>query len=209
MIHSEPAPSHLKPNSGKLSLGDRLVRWASNESTIKVLVQIGSQVRKNAPAGADEFSDWDFQVVSSKPEDFADRSLFERANVGRPYAFVFRGGRLGSAAKVTAIFDDGELDLVIVPFEQMMAVNEAVCHARYRESPPIMKALVDLSAVLVGGYRILKGAELVEELLSVVSRDIEPPRLSDDQVRELAEGFVCDFVSTSKKIARSVGCITI
>lgn len=185
------------------SVGERFINWAKGQESIIALVQIGSRVRESgAPGNADKFSDWDFQVVTSAPEVFAERARFEAIGIGAPLVFAPRGGRLGSARKLTTLLPEGELDVVVIPAAQLHAVAERVKAGAIEREPLMLRALADLAAVLAGGYRILKGAEQVEALYRFVVEKLPPPRLSDEEVVALGEGFVCDYVSTLQKIAR-------
>lgn len=183
------------------SLGERFIAWAKRQRSIVVLVQIGSQTRSSGVGAADRDSDWDFQIVTREPE-----ALRHRAGIGdelgAPLSYVMRGGRLGSAAKITAVFEDGELDVVVIPFEQFAGAAALVKAGKHQDNPMVMRGLFDLSLVLIGGYRILKGEEIAGELFSFVRGKITPPRLHDVEIEELAEGFVSDYVSTRRKIAR-------
>lgn len=183
-------------------LGEKLIAWAGATPAVEMLALIGSRTRAaGEPSAADQFSDWDFQIVTSQPELFATRDW--TAGLGeKPLAYVARSGRLGSARKVTALFPSGEIDLVIIPAQQVRAVSGLVQTGQHTANPPVMQALTDLSAVLLGGYRILKGDAEFGAFYRFVARDIPPPRLSDAEVRNLAEGFVCDALSTRRKLER-------
>jgi hypothetical protein len=147
-------------------------------------------------------SDWDFQVITSRPSIFNNRNFLDHAEVGEPCAFITRRGRLGSALKVTAIFSYGELDIVVIPEEEVRGLRESIGGNAARIEPEIMRKMSDQAAVLAGGYRILKADAEIHDLYRFVSTTAPLPRLSDLQVREIAEGFVCDYVSTIRKIER-------
>lgn len=185
------------------SIGERFITWAQTQESIIALVQIGSRVRAAGEAGnADRFSDWDFQVITAAPEVFADRARFETIGIGVPLVFASRGGRLGSARKLTVILNEGELDVVVIPAVQLHAVSDRVKAGTIEREPLMLRALADLAAVLAGGYRILKSAPEIDALYRFVVENLPPPRVSDDEAALLAEGFVCDYVSTLQKIAR-------
>jgi hypothetical protein len=176
--------------------------WADGEESVHALIQIGSQVRGGGePGAADDHSDWDFQVISSAPAALERPELYT-AFMGAPLAFAVRGGRLGTARKVTVLFAEGELDIVVIPLAQFEEVRHQVRAGTFAQIPPIVKALEDLASVLLGGYRIAKGAPEVADLYRFVTSRISPPRLSDPAIRQLGEAFVCDYVSTARKIAR-------
>lgn len=184
------------------NLVERFINWVEREESVIAAIQIGSQVRAGSdPGAADDYSDWDFQIISSAPAALERRELYSGV-VGVPLAFAVRGGRLGTARKVTVLFAEGELDIVIIPLAQFEEVQHQVTAGTYAQIPPVVKALEDLASVLLGGYRIIKGAPAVADLYRFVTTEISPPRLSDAAIRQLGEGFVCDYVSTARKIAR-------
>src|SRR5690606_24394407 len=95
-------------------LGSRFVEWAMSEPSVLGLVQIGSRIRAaDRVDAADENSDWDYQIITAEPQRF-DRSEWaaREARLGAPLAYVCRGGRLGSARKASAVFQNGEMDFV-------------------------------------------------------------------------------------------------
>ena len=184
------------------TLGENLIRWAETESSVLLLVQIGSRTRTSGALGAaDTYSDWDFQIATTRPEMFST-SAWTKGFAGAALAYVVRSGRLGSAQKVTALFPGGELDLVLIPATGLRSIAQLITLGQVAANPTAMSALTDLSAVLQGGYRILKSSGEFSGIYEHVVREISPPRLSDDTVRQLAEGYVCDYVSTQNKIAR-------
>lgn len=184
-------------------LGARFVRWAQGEAAVRALVAIGSRVREPKAVGAaDRFSDWDFQVIASDDGVLVEAAAFERAGIGRPLVFVNREGRLGSARKLTALFAEGELDVVVIPFAQVAHVRAQVDNGTAMQQPPVARALQDLAAVLAGGYRFLKGEEEAGALYRFVRERVPLPRLDDRAAVEAANGFVCDYVSTRRKIER-------
>jgi hypothetical protein len=185
-----------------LLLGERVTRWALGEPSVQLLVLIGSHSRPaNDVAGADASSDWDFQIATTAPEMFAD-SRWTDALQGPPLHYVYRPGRLGSAQKVTALFPDGELDLVVIPAPALRGVAQLVEAGRHGTNPAAVGAIADLAAVLQGGYTIRKGADEFGGLYRFVVAGISAARLSNEAVCQLADGFVCDYVSTVRKIAR-------
>ncbi len=184
------------------SLGEKLIAWATTEPSIHLLVLIGSRARApDAVAAADAFSDWDFQIATSRPEMFDDGAWLTAPGLA-PLAYVNRTGRLGSARKATVVSELGELDLVIIPVDPLRSVAQLVSAGRWADQPPARQALTDLSAVLAGGYSILKGAAEFAGLYDLVAREVSPARLDAAAVRQLAEAFVCDYVFTRRKIDR-------
>lgn len=184
------------------TLGDRVIRWAHDEPSIELLVLIGSRARSGgSPGAADLHSDWDFQIAVQEMTVFADSSWTAALGVN-PLAYVSRLGRLGSSQKVTALFADGELDLVVLPLAALRGLSQAINRGQQVENVAAKQALTDQASVLQGGYRILKGAKDFALFYEFVAREIPPARLSSEAIRLLGEEFVCDYVSTHRKIER-------
>lgn len=184
------------------SLGDSVIRWAEAEPSVLMLTLIGSRTRPpHGPASADAGSDWDFQVVTSRPELFASRAWCEAAGL-KVLAHTTRLGRLGSSRKVTAVFADGSVDLVVLPAAQVAGIAALVKAGQHSAQPGVMQALTDLSTVLQGGWWILKGEEAYGELYRFVATQVAPARLTNETAIDLAEGFVCDYVATRVKLER-------
>jgi len=185
------------------NLSERFIGWAQREPSIRALTLIGSRARpSDAPDAGDEHSDWDFQVVSSEPRQFETRDWIDRAGLGPVLAFVWRGGRLGSARKATALFADGELDVIVISSRQLALVRWLLRLGLARRIGAVDRAMTDLATVLRGGYGMLKGEREWGGFFSRVASSGRVARLSDDDVRNLADGFVCDYQSTRKKIDR-------
>ena len=164
---------------------------------------IGSQVHvdQSRAMAADEYSDWDFHIITTRPAIFAERGWVKTTGLGEPLAYATRVGRLGTANKVSAVLLGGELDLVIIPANRLTPVKWLM-RLGFRRSLQRQNELAGLAMVLRAGYRILKGEARWGGLFRRIAMDITPLRLDDDAIRALAESFVSDYVSTLRKIAR-------
>lgn len=183
--------------------GSRFIRWALADPRVVGLIRIGSWTRGyGTPTGADRHSDFDFQVVTTDVAAFADPRFFATAGVGRPLVQVLRGGRLGSVPKLSSVFEDGELDVVLIPAAEVAAFQAAPAAGAGAADPRVLAALSDLRVVILGGYEILKGAEMVRPIFEFVERSVPVPRLGEAAVMQCADGFVCDYVSARQKVAR-------
>lgn len=185
-------------------IGSVVEKWAAQEPSVHALVQIGSRVRATCdglPAN-DEFSDWDFQVVTSRPEMFADREWMRDGELGTPIAYVARTGRLGTATKVAMALRSGEIDLVILPAGRLRQAKWLLRLGLATRVPAVRHALGGLAVVLRGGHVVRHGAAEWGGFFRRVATEFPVTRLSDAEVRALAEGFVCDFISTRHKIER-------
>jgi hypothetical protein len=186
------------------TIGPAIIRWAEREPSIGALVLIGSRVHAGASSvtAADELSDWDFQVVTSRPELFVTAGWTRDAGLGEPLAYVARSGRLGAATKVSVVLRDGELDLVLLPVRRLKWAKFLLRIGLATRLPALRTALSGLAGVLRDGHRLVIGEREWGRFFSQVVAAFPPMRLSNAAVRSLAEGFVCDYVSTSHKIKR-------
>jgi hypothetical protein len=185
------------------SLGQRVIQWALDEQSVNALVQIGSRTRRLGESDlADAYSDWDFQIITPDVSRFDTADWIRSGKLGSVLAYALRDGRLGSSRKLSIVFDDGELDLILIPFAQIGELETMIKRDTLSEHSGAMRALADLSLVLRGGYKILKGESLIAQVYGFAATRVKVPRLSDDHIRQLANGFVCDYVSTLRKIER-------
>jgi hypothetical protein len=184
------------------TIGDRFVEWAHTKPEICLVALIGSRARSTStPLGADEYSDWDFHVATTDVAAFAESNWLKELKLD-PLTYVERGGRLGDTRKVTAIFDEGEIDWVVLPASQFRGLVAPVMNSLHNASSPTREAIAHLAAVLEGGYRILKGADEFAEFYRSAAALAIRSRLSTEALKTLADGFVCDYVSTLRKIQR-------
>lgn len=186
-----------------MNLGDRVRNWADQETSVKAVVLIGSRVRCSDDRiwRADAKSDWDFQIITSRPE------LFENAgwttSLGcPPLTYAVRRAAIGGVPKVAALFEETEADFVIVPTWKLMACRVAVAFGFHNRSDSLYRKLQDLAVVVRPGWLFLKGKKNWDPFYRRVVTDVKDPRMDDIEVRNLAEGFVCDAVWTKRKIER-------
>lgn len=186
------------------NLGAAVIRWAGSESSVSALVLIGSQVHAGAasPLSPDRYSDWDFQIVTTGPGRFCERAWLQELGAGEPLAYAARLGRLGSAMKVTAVLPAGELDLVVIPARRLWMAKRLLALGLAARVETIWQDLGDLALVTRTGHRVLKGNAAWGDFFAHVATKIPVRRLGDGELRAVAEGFVCDYVSTRHKIAR-------
>lgn len=181
-----------------------LAAWAARSAAIKAAVLIGSRAR---PADdrlwqPDAASDWDFHVITSRPEIFAQAGWTAAAGLGAPLAYVDRLGVLGSARKVSAVFPTMEMDLVVLPAGRLQLAQLAMSLGLHRQSAALRRALGDLAIVIRPGWRFLHGAVGWEPFYQKVVAEVPDPRLGDEEIVRLANGFVCDYVWLRRKVER-------
>ena len=186
-----------------MTAGNLFVSWAQKEHSIRVLVMFGSQARKKGEnASADEGSDWDFHVITSRPQLFLNGAWIASAGFSAPLVYVARTGRLGKIIKITAVFRNGELDIALLPLARLRLAKALTESRLLRFFPSAKGALSELSTVLRPGYRVLKGSRSWKRFFLQTTTEILPEHLSNRQLCEIADAYVCDYISTRRKIER-------
>lgn len=164
---------------------------------------IGSRVRASTDVGAsDELSDWDFQVVTSQPRLFGTSEWVHSAGLASPLVYVVREGRLGHANKVSIVWPDGILDVVVIASYSLYVLRVLVALNAVGSVPRANQALRDWSLILKAGHSIIKAKRGWRSFLSSVANNIAPARLSNREVIRLADEFVCDYISAVRKVRR-------
>jgi hypothetical protein len=185
------------------SIGKLFVGWAQRESSIHALVMFGSRAREiKQLTSADCGSDWDFHVVAARPQLFFSSTWTTSAGLTKPFAYVARPGRLGRITKVTGIFINGELDLIILPSFQLRLARLIFDRRMLRFFPRVRSGIVELATVLRPGHTVLKATPAWKSFFDRTGTIVVPERLSNRDICVIGEGYVCDYVSTRRKICR-------
>lgn len=187
-----------------LNFGAILTAWARREPSVSGLTLIGSRVRpaRDAIWRADRHSDWDFQVITSRPELFFDRNWTRGLKGVELLSYGVRPARIGGVPKVLAVFAGAEADLVIVPESLLAPLRRIVRAGRHQRPGPARNTLRDLALVIRPGWRFLVGARAWGPMFRQVVGDIPDPRLDDAAARNLAGCFWCDLIWIRRKLAR-------
>ena len=175
-----------------------LARWADAQVDIRALVQIGSRVQPGARV--DALSDYDYQLVTTHPERYADGAFARELGPcwvsGAHVAF-------GRATKVTAVFEGAlEADFVILRHAEVAVACAAL---RWPVTRPLWPARLRLGIeefriVAAPGWRVVKGGAVWERRYARLS-----PFRSDLTAREferLCGEFWTQLVWAAKKRAR-------
>ena len=172
------------------NFAETLGQWAERQKTIKGLVLIGSQVRETGAINdADGESDWDFQLITSTPRQWTKGDWVEELGYGKPLAYCYRP-TFGGVNKVTFILPGKiEVDLVLLVAGQMKGARLGVAWGLHRRMDGLRKAMSLLAVVIRPGYRFLKGEAQFGGLYERVIDEVADPRLSDEEVVQLAEGL--------------------
>lgn len=190
--------------SASKDFGAIMTAWAERTPSVNALTLIGSRERRASDVlwRPDKHSDWDFQIVTSKPEMFADGAWTRGLKGAKLLVYSSRVARIGGVPKINAIFEGAEVDFVVVPLELFKRMKRVVSRGLHRREGEERQFIQNLAVVIRPGWRFLKGAEHWEALYQQAIAEVTDPRLSDDAARQLADGFVCDLVWTRRKIER-------
>jgi hypothetical protein len=185
------------------NIGELFIEWAHRARAIKVVLLIGSRARNVTQIDSfDSGSDWDFQVVTSDPTLFDTVFWLKEAGLPAPLAYVRREGRLGRVFKITSVFPDSEIDVAILPLRDLVLARSLWALKLGRVLPATRSAFAEISMILRGGWRFLKGTSGWEYFFESIATSFAPTRLSDAVIINMAEGYVCDYVSALRKISR-------
>jgi Streptomycin adenylyltransferase len=184
--------------SGEEAWDSSLSRWAHAQADIRALVQIGSRVQEGA--GADSWSDYDYQLITSSPRKYRDGSFSEK--LGPCWAF---GSRMvfGNSLKVTAVFEGAlEADFVVLRhIEVLIAVTALRWPQTARLWPrALVRGVADLRGVVGSGWKMIKGGAAWERRYSRVSYYSNP--LTEDEYNQWCGEFWSQLVWVAKKVGR-------
>lgn len=179
---------------------DRISAWTERREDLSALVQIGSRVQ---PGGvADEWSDYDFQLITRRPTLYRDAATWRELGD----AWVVSTQRVfGGADKVTLILPGAvEVDFVI-----LKAIELRVAFAALRAPglaslwpPPLKFGVRDLRIVACPGWRLIKGGAAWEKRYARLGAVPPWPRLDESEFHEVCAAFWAAAVWTAKKVAR-------
>jgi hypothetical protein len=172
--------------------------WARAQPDINALVQIGSRVQKDAVV--DRWSDYDYHLVTSRPEKYRDasfcRELGECWASGAQIAF-------GNAVKVTGVYADAlEADFVILKNWEVRIALAALCLpsvARFWPRP-LAQGIAGFRTVVAPGWRVIKGGKAWERRYARVAPFRAP--LTEADFDSLCGEFWTQLIWAAKKAQR-------
>jgi hypothetical protein len=175
-----------------------LAAWAAPEASVSGLTLFGSRAR----GGADSASDWDFQVITSRPAMFRDAQWARSLPGAALRLYAPRMTRFGGVPKVNLVLDGAEADLVIIPAGPLRFARLMVALGLHRPEGPLRRRLRDLAVAVRPGWRFLKGGRRWGAFYDRVVAEVDDPRLGDQEIRRLGDTFVYDYLWTLRKISR-------
>jgi hypothetical protein len=178
---------------------DRAVSsWVKSQEDIKALVQIGSRVQKGATS--DVWSDYDYQIITSAPSEYADGS-FTKA-LGNCWASGSQTS-FGNVRKVTAVYEGAlEADFVILGHFDMLVATFALRWPSFAESwpRPLRQGIRSLRIVAAPGWKIIKGGPQWESRYSRITA-LEMV-MTEAEFTDVCGEFWTQAVWAAKKAAR-------
>ncbi len=175
-----------------------LSAWARAQGDIRALVQIGSRVQ--AGAVVDPWSDYDYQLITTRPDRYRDGSFCRALGpcwaIGAQVAF-------GGSVKVTAVFEGAlEADFVVLRHLDVLIATAALrWPGTGRFWPHVLRrGVADLRIIVSPGWKIIKGGAPWEARYSKISPFRVP--LAEDEFNRLCGEFWVQLVWSAKKAAR-------
>jgi hypothetical protein len=179
---------------------ERIVSWARRQPDLRALVQIGSRVQPDAQV--DEWSDWDYQLITTHPRRYLERSwLDEIAPCWSSHVEI----TARAVKKVSAVFAPGwEVDFVPLASWQMKLVYAAMRqpHLAWLYPAPLSRGIFNTQLVLRPGYRVVLGGAEWEGRLGALTVPWPPRGLAESEFAFHAAAYWRHAVWVAKKIGR-------
>lgn len=176
--------------------------WLKSEPSIKSAVLFGSSARTGGSAGdTDRWSDIDLQVIAASPALFENMKWNEVVPHAKLCLQVIRPAT-GNVQKLTAIFDVGQIDLVVVPYSRLYLARLGLTLGFHRRSHRWDLALNEIRTSMQFGYRFIKGEAEWRGFYSKILDEMPGVRVSDDEARNMANVFICDLLWIFQKLDR-------
>lgn len=179
-----------------------VARGLAKDRNVKSVVLFGSRAREQGlVAAADGWSDIDLHVIVANVARFVSASHLA-ALVNSPLRLQVKRSASGGVNKVTMLYDHAEMDLVVIPQWQMRWARLGLRLGWHQRITLLRIALNEMSTIMRGGYRFLKGENEWGAFYARVVTQLPGQRLGETEVRAMADGFLCDYLWVRQKLAR-------
>lgn len=176
-----------------------IAAWADSRPDLRALIQIGSRAQ---PAGSDQWSDYDYQLVTTRPAAYRDPAVYRP--LGEPWVVALQPV-FGGALKTTLILPGAiEVDFVI-----LSALEVRLAFAALRAPglaalwpAPLRRGVRDLRIVACPGWRIVKGGAAWQRRYARLGSSVPWPALTAADLHALNSEFWTAAVWIAKKISR-------
>ncbi|MFZ5496724.1 MAG: hypothetical protein ACOZE5_15500 [Verrucomicrobiota bacterium] len=178
----------------------RIVEWVRRQPDVEALVQIGSRVQIDGHV--DEWSDWDFHLISTDPRRYLDVGwLLQIAPCWSAHVETTERG----VAKLSAVFAGGfEVDIVPLAAWQMKLVYWLMARPAWRRLYPavLQRGIANTRLVAGPGYRVILGGEAWERRLAALKVQWPETVLAATDFEFCTGAFWRHAVWVCKKVAR-------
>lgn len=187
-----------------MNILEPISRWIASEQAICSAVHFGSGA-VHAPNVADEWSDVDLHIITREVKRLKSINW---AEVLPDLDFRFQAIRpaTGGVEKLTVVFAEGQMDLVLVPQSQMSLARWGMrlgCHQWHRR---FRVSLDEMNTCLSSGFRFLKGESEWGDFYQDIATKMTGVRLDDAAIIALADAVALDVLWVWQKIARGEYC---
>lgn len=178
-----------------------IVTWLEATEAIESAVLFGSSARDpQSDVAAGPWSDVDLHIVA-RPAAALERVDWATVVPDQRFLFHVLRPATGGVKKLTVFYAAGQIDLVIVPASQMTFAQWALRLGLFPRLRLVQIALNEMATCLHTGFRFLKGEARWGALYRRVA-GLPGVRLTDAQLGELANGFLCDLLWVLQKVDR-------
>jgi aminoglycoside 6-adenylyltransferase len=200
------------PNAAAYAqLLDRFVAWAQSQPDIRAALLVGSRARAERPA--DEWSDLDIIVLSTRPERYLAETDWV-ANVGTPWLTFIEKTGTGDERERRVLFAGGlDVDFALIPsrkaqqlqlllrlqrrFPQLLRLLPSGMARQFRQG------LADFADLARRGVRVLLDKDGIAAYLALVTAETVSPRPpTPNEFLEVVNDFWYHTVWTAKKLRR-------
>ncbi|HEY0946955.1 MAG TPA: hypothetical protein VGD81_16865 [Opitutaceae bacterium] len=186
-----------------VTLLESILSHVRNTPDIRVAAIFGSQARRQRGGEhvADEWSDVDLQIVSTRAKHYKDFSWVRRVP-NFPARVHVRRPVPGGVVKYTVLFDHGELDLVVVPYALLRLGRALFDLGLHRRMPALERGLANFTDVMRFGQVVVKGGAGWQRFYDRAVGELPRVGLDDLQVRQMADLAYVEAVWVLGRISR-------
>jgi hypothetical protein len=185
-------------------LAGAVALWAHRTPSVRAALLLGSRARsaEDPAVRPDAASDWDFQLIVTRPARFRSPRWTEDLGCGPPRACVVRKALWAGGLKVTVAFADAEADFMILPARTLRILDWLSALGCHRREGWTRRSLQGLIHWVRPSWRFLKDAGWVEPLYRRAAADLPELRLDDAAVRQLVAEFWCGHRWVLRQLVR-------
>lgn len=186
-----------------VSLMEALLARVKDTPEIRVAALFGSQARRLLARedAADHYSDIDLQLVTSESALFESESWFHTIP-GHRVVFCAKRSVFGGVSKYTVLFEEAELDCVVVPYARLNVARLAYRGGLHRVFRGLRRGLMNFTDLMRFAHVVVKGGPRWEAFYRDASAELPRIGLSNEEVLRVAGVAYVDAVAVLGRIAR-------